>query len=95
MINTLSHFLYRRSRAVLAAAMLAAIVSGAFGLGVAGRLDPFGATDPATQSVQATNRFQAAAHRRIEPDVIALVRSRRRCDTSCPRDGHPRRITPC
>jgi len=52
---------------------LLAAVSAVFGFGVAGRLDPFGATDPATQSVQATNRFEAATGRRIEPDVIALV----------------------
>ena len=30
-------------------------------------LSPYGANDPATQSVQATNRFEAAAGRKIDP----------------------------
>ena len=42
-------------------------------LGVAKHLSPYGANDPATQSVQATNRFQAAAGRQIDPGVVALV----------------------
>jgi uncharacterized membrane protein YdfJ with MMPL/SSD domain len=70
----LSQLVYRRRRAILAGAILLAAISAVFGFGVAGRLDPFGATDPATQSVQATNRFEASTGRRIEPDVIALVR---------------------
>ena len=46
-----------------------------FGAGVAKRLSPYGANDPATQSVQATNRYQAAAGRQIEAGVVALVSS--------------------
>jgi uncharacterized membrane protein YdfJ with MMPL/SSD domain len=75
MTKALSRFALTRPRAVLAGAILVAVLSASFGFGVAGRLDPFSATDPATQSVQATNRFEAAAHRQIEPDVIALVRA--------------------
>ncbi len=73
MISTLSGFVYARRRAVLMVAVSVAIVAGVFGVGVASKLDPFGATDPGTQSVQATNRYTAAAHQRIEPDVIAMV----------------------
>ena len=43
--------------------MIGAAVCGVFGAGVAKHLSPYGANDPATQSVQATNRFQAAAGR--------------------------------
>ena len=46
---------------------------GVFGLGVAKRLSPYGDTDPSTQSVQATNRYQNATGRQIDPGVIALV----------------------
>ncbi len=38
-------------------------------------LSPYGANDPSTQSVQATNRFQAAAGRLIDTGVVALVGS--------------------
>jgi len=72
--DRLSQFVYAHCRGILAGAVLLAAVSAVFGFGVAGRLDPFGATDPATQSVQATKRFESATGRRIEPDVIALVR---------------------
>src|SRR5262249_39113393 len=44
-----------------------------FGLGVAKRLSPYGDTDPATQSVQATDRYQAATGRQLDPGAIALV----------------------
>ena len=46
-----------------------------FGVGVAKRLSPYSAEDPSTQSVQAKNRYQAAAGRQIDPGVIALVRT--------------------
>ena len=42
-------------------------------MGVAKRLSPYGDTDPSTQSVQATNRYQAATGRQIDPGVVALV----------------------
>jgi len=73
MLDRLARFQSRRGRLLLAAAVIAAAVAAVFGSGVASRLSPYGATDPATQSVQATNRFQAAAHRQIEPGVIALI----------------------
>jgi RND superfamily putative drug exporter len=36
-------------------------------------MSPYGANDPATQSVQAMNRFQAAAGRQIDPGIVALI----------------------
>jgi RND superfamily putative drug exporter len=60
---------------VLLVALLGIAVAGVFGLGVAKRLSPYGDTDPSTQSVQATNRYQAATGRQIDPGVVALVKT--------------------
>jgi RND superfamily putative drug exporter len=60
---------------VLFIAVVGAAIAGTFGAGVAKHLGPYGADDPATQSVQATNRFEAATGRQLDPGVIALVAS--------------------
>ncbi len=73
MLGDLATFLHAHGRRVLLVAVLAAVLAGAFGAGAAKHMSPYGATDPATQSVQATNRFQAAAHRQIDPGVVAIV----------------------
>jgi RND superfamily putative drug exporter len=56
-------------------AAICGAVAGVFSVGIAERLGPYSADDPATQSVKATNRFEAATGRQIEPGVIALVAS--------------------
>src|ERR671937_1566868 len=73
MLDTLASFLHRNRRRVLIVALVGVGIAGGFGLGVAKRLSPYGDTDPSTQSVQATNRYQAATGRQIDPGVIALV----------------------
>jgi RND superfamily putative drug exporter len=73
MLARLTTFLYSNRRRVLVVAVVGAIVAGVFGAGVANRLSPYGTDDPATQSVQATNRFEAATGRQIDPGVVALV----------------------
>jgi uncharacterized membrane protein YdfJ with MMPL/SSD domain len=73
MFERFASFVHRNRRRVLLVALVGIAAAGAFGLGVAKRLSPYGATDPSTQSVQATNRYQAAAGRQIDPGVIALV----------------------
>jgi len=73
MLGRLAGFLYSHRRAVLYVTVAGAVVAGVFGSSVAQHLSPYGATDPATQSVQATNRFQAATNREIDPGVVALV----------------------
>jgi RND superfamily putative drug exporter len=73
MLERLATFAYSNRRGVLFVAVLGAVIAGVFGAGVANRMSPYGADDPATQSVQATNRFQAATGSRIDPGVIALV----------------------
>ncbi|MBV9473068.1 MAG: MMPL family transporter, partial [Solirubrobacterales bacterium] len=73
MLTRLSGFLYRRGRPVLYVSVVGVAIAGAFGFGVSRHLSPYGATDPATQSVQAMNRFQAASGRQIDPGIVALV----------------------
>jgi RND superfamily putative drug exporter len=75
MLERLASFLHRNRRRVLVAALLGIAAAGTFGLGVANRLSPYGDTDPASQSVQTTNRYEAATGRQIDPGVIALVHS--------------------
>ena len=73
MLGDLAKFLHAHGRRVLLVAVLGAVLAGAFGAGAAKHMSPYGANDPATQSVQATNRFEAAAHRQIDPGVVAIV----------------------
>jgi RND superfamily putative drug exporter len=74
-VTRLANFLHAHARSVLIAAVIGAATAGVFGAGVAKHLSPYGANDPATQSVQATNRFQRVAGRQIDPGVVALVQS--------------------
>jgi len=73
MLTRLAGFLYYHRRPVLYVAVVGAVIAGVFGSSVASHLSPYGANDPATQSVQATDRFQAAADRQIDPGIVALV----------------------
>jgi uncharacterized membrane protein YdfJ with MMPL/SSD domain len=73
MLTRLAGFLYSHRRPVLYVAVVGAVIAGVFGSSVANHLSPYGANDPATQSVQATNRFEAATGRRIDPGIVALV----------------------
>jgi uncharacterized membrane protein YdfJ with MMPL/SSD domain len=73
MLTRLAGFTYAHRRAVLYAAVVVAVIAGVFGSSVAQHLSPYGANDPATQSVQASNRFQAATDRQLDPGVVALV----------------------
>jgi uncharacterized membrane protein YdfJ with MMPL/SSD domain len=75
MFEKLATFAYSNRRRVLFVAVIGAAIAGVFGAGVSKHLSPYGADDPATQSVQAKNRFQAATGRQIDPGVIALVSS--------------------
>jgi uncharacterized membrane protein YdfJ with MMPL/SSD domain len=73
MLERLASFVHRYRRRVLLVALLGIGAAGVFGLSVVNRLSPYGDTDPSTQSVQATNRYQAASGRQIDPGVVALV----------------------
>src|SRR3954447_14463348 len=73
MFTRLATFIHANRLAVLLVAVLAAAIAGAFGSGVAKRMSPYGADDPATQSVQAADRFEAATHRKVNPGIVAIV----------------------
>jgi uncharacterized membrane protein YdfJ with MMPL/SSD domain len=73
MLARLAAFQYANGRRVVFAAIVAAAIAGAFGFGVAKHMSPYGADDPATQSVQAAHRFEHAAGRQIDAGVVALV----------------------
>ena len=73
MLTNLATFLHAHGRRVLLVAVIGAAIAGAFGVGVAKHMSPYGADDPATQSVQATHRFEAAAGRKIDPGIVAIV----------------------
>jgi putative drug exporter of the RND superfamily len=71
----LAAFLDAHGRRVLILAVIGAAIAGAFGFGVANRLGPYSANDPASQSVRAENRYQAVSGQQLDPGVVALVRS--------------------
>src|SRR4051794_12017513 len=75
MLTRLASFIDVHGRRVLLVAVAGALLAGAFGFGVAKRMSPYGATDPATQSVQAEHRFEAASGRVIDPGIVAVVRA--------------------
>src|SRR5579862_1327954 len=75
MLEKHARFLHARGRLVLLVAVVCAAVAGGFGISVSKQLVPYDARDPATQSVQATHRFQSATGRQIDAGVVALVHS--------------------
>jgi uncharacterized membrane protein YdfJ with MMPL/SSD domain len=71
MLERLARLADRRGRRVVIAAAVFFAGAGALGAGVADRLDPYGADDPATESVKATERLEDAGYR--ETGVVVLV----------------------
>src|SRR6266540_1448950 len=71
MFDALAHLATRRSWLVVLAATFFFVVAGMLGGSVAGRLDPFGADDPGTESVIADQRLEQAGFRDI--GVVVLV----------------------
>ena len=71
MFAALARLAQRRARTVVIVAVLFAIAAAALGGSVANRLDPYGAEDPATESVKAQDQLEEAGYR--FPSVVALV----------------------
>ena len=71
MFERLAMLADRRGRRVVIAAVVVSIAAGALGVGVADRLDPYGADDPATESVKGADRLEQAGYR--ETGVVVLV----------------------
>ena len=72
MFERLAHLAERRAKRVVVLAVILFALAGVLGAGVANRLDPFGADDPATESVIADQQLQKAGYR--ETGVVVLVR---------------------
>jgi RND superfamily putative drug exporter len=72
MIERLARLVDRRAKRIVVLAVIVFAVAGAFGAGVAKQLDPFGADDPATESVVADQQLQKAGYR--ETGVVVLIR---------------------
>ncbi len=64
----------RQPKRVLLGAVLLAVVAGIFGLGVASRLGPYGATDPASQSVKGSDALERATGVTTSDSIVVLVR---------------------
>jgi uncharacterized membrane protein YdfJ with MMPL/SSD domain len=71
-MERLARFIDRRPGRTIAVAIAFFALAGAFGAGVAKRLDPFGADDPASESVVADKRLQHAGFR--ETGVVVLIK---------------------
>ena len=64
----------RRPWRVIALAVVAFVAAGAYGIGAADRLKPYGVDDPATDSVIANKRVEAATGAQATPGLVAIVR---------------------
>jgi RND superfamily putative drug exporter len=71
MFDALARLATFRGRRVVIISVLLALAAGALGSGVANRLDPYGADDPNTESVIATNKLEDAGYR--PTSVVVLV----------------------
>lgn len=71
MFDALARFTDGKARRIGLFAIVFFVLAGALGGGVASRLDPYGADDPATETVVAEERLQDAGLR--SPAVIAVV----------------------
>ncbi|MGA9371207.1 MAG: MMPL family transporter [Solirubrobacterales bacterium] len=71
MFNGLASLAQRRGRRVVIFAAVFFAVAGAFGGGVASKLAPYGADDPATESVKAGDRLNADGFRQTSVIVLA------------------------
>ncbi|HEY3192053.1 MAG TPA: MMPL family transporter [Solirubrobacterales bacterium] len=73
MFSALASLAQRRGRRVVIFAAVFFVVAGALGGGVASKLAPYGADDPATESVKADDRLEADGYR--DPSVIVLLQN--------------------
>src|SRR3954453_6546207 len=73
MFNALASLAQRHGKRTVIFAAVFFVVAGALGGGVASKLAPYGADDPSTESVRATDRLQADGYR--DPSVIVLLQN--------------------
>ena len=73
MLDGLARFVYRRRGFVAVGAVIFFVVAGGIGGSVANHLDPYGADDPATESVEADDLLQAHGYR--PTSLIVLIQN--------------------
>jgi uncharacterized membrane protein YdfJ with MMPL/SSD domain len=73
MFNALASLAQRHGKRTVIFAAVFFVIAGALGGGVASKLAPYGADDPATESVKATDRLEADGYR--DPGVIVLFQN--------------------
>ena len=73
MFDALTRLVQRGPKRILVAAVVIVFAAGAYGGGVAKKLAPYGADDPASESVKADDAFRAAAGREPATEVLAIV----------------------
>jgi uncharacterized membrane protein YdfJ with MMPL/SSD domain len=71
MFDALARLADRRGKLVVVLAVLFFALAGAVGGGVADKLDPYGADDPDTETVQAAEQLREAGHRDVS--VVVLI----------------------
>jgi RND superfamily putative drug exporter len=73
-MTALARLADRRPKRILAVAVVLAVVAGVFGFGVANRLGPYGADDPATESVKTSNQLEHATGLTTTDSIVVLTR---------------------
>ncbi len=73
MFNALASLAQRHGKRTVIFAAVFFVIAGALGGGVASKLAPYGADDPATESVKASDRLEADGYR--DPSVIVLFQN--------------------
>src|SRR5690242_17194218 len=76
MLQRLADIAQRRGKRIVIGAIVLAVIAGALGGNVASRLGPYGADDPASDSVKTEKSIEHATGLEAEPGVVALVSDR-------------------
>jgi uncharacterized membrane protein YdfJ with MMPL/SSD domain len=76
MLHRLADIAQRRGKRIVIGAVVLAVVAGVFGGNVASRLGPYGADDPATDSVKTAKSIERATGLESEPGIVVLVNDR-------------------
>src|SRR5215208_4084167 len=75
MLTRLAHLSFGRPRVVVAVAVVLAVFAGAVAGGVADKLGPYGADDPASETYKANQELEDATGLMTGDSVVVLVRA--------------------
>src|SRR3954470_3194401 len=76
MLHRLADIAQRRGKRIVIGAVVLAVVAGVLGGNVASRLAPYGADDPASDSVKTANSIERATGLEAEPGLVVVVSDR-------------------